>query len=372
MKQFESNPNYPMNLVTWLVGYQDPEDPNSIKFPEPEILIPSVEYVLHTLEEKEMDIIHYKFLYNLSAHEIAKILHVSDQRIYQRVQSIRHKLMNPKRYGYIRYGVEGVIQKEIKEAKESIDKYIKENNIDPDEVDKEKIKYEMLLDKEVEELNLSTRAFTVVKRSKYNTIRDLVKSYKLGSIQDMRQCGPKTLQEIYDKLVIFGVPEKELQYDEQTDKIEQAIIDEMRKQESERKIQTARQREKELQILREGIISVHDAIIKNGSKSLEMLFSDSILLNLQEHIKSFFPNERVVGLLLKTELYDPESDRSPYKDFVKREGFRKALRYFKAEGTNLTYGDTQWIRFLYRNLEDISENEGEDSESGKFHFVPSI
>lgn len=365
MKHVSINEDYPENLVRQILA---PEETEALE----DDLFPSVEYVLGILTERERDVIYYRFLYGLTYQKTADTIGLSKERIRQIESRALRKMKSPSMIKYIKLGVQGVLREEIKEAKENIDRYIKENNINPDEVDQEKIKYEMLLDKKVEELDLSTRAFTAVKRDNNNTIRDLVKSYKICSIHGTRQCGPKTLQEIYDKLVRFGVPEKELQYDAQTAKVEQAIIEEIRKEERERSWQAAKEKAKELQILREGIISVHDAIIKSGSKSLEMLFSDSILLNLQEHIKSFFPNERVVGLLLKTELYDPESERSPYKDFVKREGFREALKYFKAEGTDLKYGDTQWIRFLYRNLEDISENEGEDSESGKFHFVPSI
>ena len=71
----------------------------------------SVEYALHLLSERERKVLLYRYKEGLTLIKIGDILGISKQRVSQIARHALCKLRRPKRFKYIKYGVEGVITK---------------------------------------------------------------------------------------------------------------------------------------------------------------------------------------------------------------------------------------------------------------------
>lgn len=363
MEQFTINPEYPMNLVKVVFDIKE-EDFNASDFPEPKQLVPSVEYVLHTLEEREMEILHYRYLYGLTKTEVARTKKLSLERIRQIEAKALRKLRHPSRVRFIRHGVEGVIKLEKDQMQEIIDRY-QEEIANGENVNIEN-PWIRLLNIPIEELDLTVRAFNCLKRhSAYgsiDTVGKIIEAFKSNYILKVRNLGRKSTEEIRAKLIEIGIPPKELDYDED---VEREVNQRIKKKETDsvRFVNAAldqyrivsKEQEKEAA---DKIKYVHDAILESTDKALAVMFDGHVLEALQAHIKQFLPNERVVGMLLKTELYDPRDGISPYKEFIESTGFLQAMRSFQRSTAQLVPGDVTWNRYLVRTVMEDLKDEG--------------
>ena len=195
----------------------------------------TIPYVLNnTLDERERDIIYYKYRDMLTLGEIADIYGLKGpERIRQILAKALRKCRHPSRFNIIRYGLDYYKQLEefrknryntirdvkyteleklkkdaqrendldaLLKLKDSIDVYINDNY-------SEEI---AIIDKNqsIDVLELSVRSYNCLIRARVNTIEDL-KKLRVNDLFKIRNCGPKCIKEILEKCREYNIILKE-------------------------------------------------------------------------------------------------------------------------------------------------------------------
>lgn len=368
MKTYALNPDYPMNLLRDVVEFKN-KGPNQINFDEikwpSEIeLIPSVEYVIYTLEEKEVDTVHYRYVYQMSYRRIGEIMGVSSSAIEYRLKRILRKFGHPSRFRILQHGMLGSIELERKELQEKYEKYIKkvgEKNVTEQGV--LDVKYQNLLEDDIGELNLSVRSWNCLCRADLKTIKSVVDAFRTDYIMRVRNLGPKSMKEIREKIIAYGIPEEFLAYDKnyaewlKEKENEERKIRDRKNEEELNRIRLERQvireeKEKENAVFMQEVEKICQALRESQEKGLETLFHDEVLQGLKEYLKEFKANERIVSLAIRTELYDPAEEISPYQRLFANLGVMGVIRDQRREIAGLTRGDIIWNRYLFKGEKD--------------------
>lgn len=173
---------YPLNLVHTVYegfyeGFEWEQTPDQIA---------GLEYVLTTLTEQEKKCVGLYFRNGMTYQKIGDVYHLSRERIRQIIKKTERKLRNPTRFNFIRYGYEGNIERltpkyELTEEDRRAD----------------------LLNTTIEEMNFSVRAFNCLKRGNINTVSDITERLKKDGIMKIRNIGPKSYEEIIQKVAPY-------------------------------------------------------------------------------------------------------------------------------------------------------------------------
>ena len=175
--------SYPDNLLYDIFG-------GEWEFPRPGDFDGSLEYVLHSLTERERRVLDFRYKDGLTFEEIGKRECVTRERIRQIHAKSLRKLRHPGRLNYLKYGVSGVIRWKTESAREaalaSLPKPDKPENIP------------------LEELELSVRSYNCLKRAGMNTLRE-VSEMTFYELCNMRNLGKKSVDEICAVLTKYGI-----------------------------------------------------------------------------------------------------------------------------------------------------------------------
>ena len=173
---------YPDNLLYDIFG-------GEWEFPRPGDFEGSLEYVLHTLTERERRVLDFRYKDGLTFEAIRKLERVTRERIRQIHAKSLRKLRHPERLYYLKYGVSGVIRWKSESAWEaalaSLPKPDKPENIP------------------LEELELSVRSYNCLKRAGMNTLRE-VSEMTFYELCNVRNLGKKSVDEICAVLTKHG------------------------------------------------------------------------------------------------------------------------------------------------------------------------
>ncbi len=160
------------------------------EFPRPGDFDGSLEYVLHTLTERERRVLDFRYKDGLTFEAIGKRECVTRERIRQIHAKSLRKLRRPDRLNYLKHGVSGVVARKTENAREaalaSLPKQDKPEDIP------------------LEELELSVRSYNCLKRAGMNTLRD-VSEMTFDELCHVRNIGKKSVEEICAVLTNYGI-----------------------------------------------------------------------------------------------------------------------------------------------------------------------
>ena len=174
---------YPDNLLYDIFG-------GEWEYPRPADFDGSLEYVLHSLTERERRILDFRYKDGLTFEEIGKHFCVTRERIRQIHAKSLRKLHRPDRLNYLKYGVSGVIARQTETAREaalaSLPKQDKPEDIT------------------LEELGLSVRSYNCLKRAGMDTLRE-VSEMTFDELCHVRNLGKRSIDEICAVLTNYGI-----------------------------------------------------------------------------------------------------------------------------------------------------------------------
>ena len=160
------------------------------EFPRPGDFDGSVEYVLHSLTERERRVLDFRYKDGLTFEEIGKRECVTRERIRQIHAKSLRKLRHPGRLNYLKYGVSGVISRITENAREAALASMPK----PDKPE----------DITLEELELSVRSYNCLKRAGMNTLREL-SEMTFDELCNVRNLGKRSIDEICAVLTGYGI-----------------------------------------------------------------------------------------------------------------------------------------------------------------------
>ena len=175
---------YPDNLLYDIFG-------GEWEFPRPADFDGSLEYVLHTLTERERRVLDFRYKDGLIFEEIGKRFCVTRERIRQIHAKSLRKLRHPDRLNYLKYGVSGVIARKVEKAREAALASLPKPDIPKSDIT-------------IEELELSVRSYNCLKRAGMNTLRN-VSEMTFDELCRVRNLGKKSVDEICAVLTKYGI-----------------------------------------------------------------------------------------------------------------------------------------------------------------------
>ena len=175
---------YPDNLLYDIFG-------GEWEYPRPADFDGSLEYVLHSLTERERRVLDFRYKDGLTFEEIGKRFCVSRERARQIYARTLRKLCNPQRLNYLKYGISGVIARQTENAREAALASLPKLDIKPEDIT-------------LEELELSVRSYNCLKRAGMNTLRD-VSEMTFDELCHVRNLGKRSVDEICAALTNYGI-----------------------------------------------------------------------------------------------------------------------------------------------------------------------
>ena len=160
------------------------------KYPRPADFDGSLEYVLHSLTERERRILDFRYKDGLTFEEIGKRECVTRERVRQIHAKSLRKLRHPERLYYLKYGVSGAIARKAESAREAALASLPK----PDKPE----------DITLEELELSVRSYNCLKRAGMNTLHD-VAEMTFDELCNVRNLGKRSIDEICAALTNYGI-----------------------------------------------------------------------------------------------------------------------------------------------------------------------
>ena len=175
---------YPDNLLYDIFG-------GDWEYPRPADFDGSLEYVLHTLTERERRILGFRYKDSLIFEEIGKRECVTRERIRQICAKSLRKLRHPYRLDFLKYGVSGVIARKVEKAREAALASLPKPDIPKSDIT-------------IEELELSVRSYNCLKRAGMNTLREL-SEMTFDELCNVRNLGKRSIDEICAVLTNYGI-----------------------------------------------------------------------------------------------------------------------------------------------------------------------
>ena len=175
---------YPENLLYDIFG-------GEWEYPRPADFDGSLEYVLHSLTERERRVLDFRYKEGLTYEEIGKRECVTRERIRQINAKAIRKLRHPGRLNYLKHGVSGVIARKTENAREAALASLPKPDIKPEDIT-------------LEELELSVRSYNCLKRAGMKTLRD-VADMTFDELCHVRNLGKKSIDEICCVLTRHGL-----------------------------------------------------------------------------------------------------------------------------------------------------------------------
>lgn len=212
--------DYPTNLLDALVnhGHQGEEKWDYIL---PSDILPTIDYVLGMLTERESMVIQLRFKYGLTLTDVAKEYgDVTRERIRQVEAKAIRKLNHPTRRRWLIHGVTGMIESaEVAAASQAVTNELKStiNEISkisfnlaelvgkkPIETSMDKFNQEQILGLEIDELDLSVRSYNCLNRAGIKTLGDITNLSSLELLR-VRNLGKRSYDEIVKVLEDRGL-----------------------------------------------------------------------------------------------------------------------------------------------------------------------
>ena len=166
----------------------------------PEDFDESVDSAIATLSPREERVILGRYRGKKTLAEIGGEEGVSKERVRQIQERALRKLRHPSRKMCFEIGNNGIAQKREKDLQEA-------QNLKRAAESEKRERLRRALDEsgniKIEELELSARAFYVLKKAGINTMQDLLSLSREGLLS-LRNCGRKTAEEICEKAKRFG------------------------------------------------------------------------------------------------------------------------------------------------------------------------
>ena len=175
---------YPDNLLYDIFGCE-------WEFPLPADFDGSLEYVLHSLTERDRRVLDFRYKDGMTFEEIGKRFCVTRERARQIYARALRKLCNPQRLNYLKYGISGVIARKTENAREAALASLPKLDIKPEDIT-------------LEELELSVRSYNCLKRAGKCTLRD-VSEMTFDELCHVRNLGKKSVDEICAVLTNYGI-----------------------------------------------------------------------------------------------------------------------------------------------------------------------
>ena len=175
---------YPDNLLYDIFG-------GDWEYPRPADFDGSLEYVLHSLTERERRVLDFRYKDGLTFEAIGKRECVTRERIRQIHAKSLRKLRHPERLNYLKYGISGVIRQKSESAREAALASLPKLDIKPKNIP-------------LEELELSVRSYNCLKRAGKNTLREL-SEMTFDELCNVRNLGKKSVDEICAVLTKYGI-----------------------------------------------------------------------------------------------------------------------------------------------------------------------
>lgn len=160
----------------------------------------TLEYVLHTLTDREYKIIKMRFVEGLTYEKCGISYGVTRERIRQVEAKALRKLIHPDRSAMIKYGIQRYIDNKLARITENYEVGLSENK--PSDLENISI----------ESIDLSLRVCNCLKRACIRTIGDLINT-EPKKLARVRNLGKRSYDEIIDKLEKYGLnPQKFIDY----------------------------------------------------------------------------------------------------------------------------------------------------------------
>ena len=175
---------YPDNLLYDIFG-------GEWEYPRPADFDGSLEYVLHSLTERERRVMDFRYKDGLTFEAIGKRECVTRERARQIHAKSFRKLRHPGRLNYLKYGVSGVIARQTESAREAALASLPKPDIKSEDIT-------------LEELELSVRSYNCLKHAGMNTLRDLAEM-TFDELCLVRNLGKKSIDEICAALTNYGI-----------------------------------------------------------------------------------------------------------------------------------------------------------------------
>lgn len=175
---------YPDNLLYDIFG-------GEWEYPRPGDFDGSLEYVLHSLTERERRVLDFRYKDGLTFEEIGKRFCVTRERARQIYARALRKLCNPQRPNYLKYGISGVIARQTENAREAALASLPKPDIKPGDIT-------------LEELGLSVRSYNWLKHAGKHTLRE-VSEMTFDELCHVRNLGKKSIDEICAMLTKYGI-----------------------------------------------------------------------------------------------------------------------------------------------------------------------
>ena len=170
----------------------------------------SVEYVLHTLSDRETKILKNRFIDLMTLEEVGKIFGVTRNRIREIEAKALRKLRHPNRIKYLRYGISGIIENiksdyfnKFADLENKLIELCKLNEEKADKVIDDVELRQKYASLRIEDMDLSVRSYTCLKRAGINNIKQLA-SLSYEKLVRIRNLGRKSIEEIIEKLKEYG------------------------------------------------------------------------------------------------------------------------------------------------------------------------
>ena len=158
-------------------------------------ILGTVEYLLHTLTEREMRLVKERYIGRKTLMDMGNAEMITRERIRQVIAKALRKLRNPIRANKLMYGVEGYYKMKLCELENR-----KNEEIEMIRGIKPRCREEF----PIEELDFSVRAYNCLRRAGCYTVEDILKLTPKEFIR-IRNLGRKSAEEIIYKLSDLGV-----------------------------------------------------------------------------------------------------------------------------------------------------------------------
>ena len=161
-----------------------------------------VEVAISTLTHREAKIIKLRYEENKALKAIAEQYEISVERVRQILAKALRKMRHPSRTKYIKLGLNGYIDSQYKKGyKDGYTKGLNDAKNHKDEMGNR----DTFLEKSIESVELSIRAYNCLKQAGVDTINDLLNFNDIESIYKIRNLGRKSAIEIAKKLYELGI-----------------------------------------------------------------------------------------------------------------------------------------------------------------------
>lgn len=153
------------------------------------IAIDNIKGMTGRFNNREKEVLQYRFIEKLTLQEIGKIYGITNNRIRQIEAKALRKLMyaNEKEVCVMKYGMSNYIERIMEPYKDLIHRMANCKDVSTYSIN-------------IEDVDLSVRAYNCLKRARINTIKDLIEFKSKNGLEKIRYLGKKTQKEIESML----------------------------------------------------------------------------------------------------------------------------------------------------------------------------